>query len=254
MPRLTPTRALVALLVLMVALTGLWRLLRPRSTDPWACTQTLGPADNGVQAWLASAQPGQVLCLAPGLYTGSANMVQIPDTFAGTATQPITIRAAVEGTVLLDGEDQRRPLHTRGQYGVIWGLNVRRGDNMNVFLGGTGWQVQRLVAWDVGSHTDHNIGVGGTHNLLEDCAAFGTAEKALVAGTGNATRTGNVIRRCFAIQQDAGDSTSTTNTAEVGYGQSDVLFENNLLTYHRTGARSSPEGLFQFFRSQDSRV
>lgn len=249
----TPRQVLGALVVLLVLVAlGVTLCVRP-TPQTGSCTHTIGPGDNGVQAWLASAQPGQTLCLRPGTYTGSANMLSIPSTFAGTEAQPIVIRAETEGTVLLDGEDTRRPVHLRGAWGVLWGVNVTRGDNNNVAIHGTHWKVQRLLSWDVGTHTDHNIVMGGTANLLEDFGAWGTAEKQVTAGTGNQTATGNVLRRGWVRWEDAGDSTSPTNAAELGYGQSKVVFENLIGTWNRTGTRSQPEGVYEMFRSNNSK-
>ena len=98
-----------------------------------------------------------MLCLRDGVYTGEQSMLSVPASFAGTADNPITIRAGTPGKVTLDGQDSRRPIHTRGTWGVLQGVNATRGDNFNVFVDGTDWLMQDLVSWDVGVKTDHNL-------------------------------------------------------------------------------------------------
>ena len=97
--------------------------------------------------WLNSAayrQPGKVLCLKDGTYTGSDSMISIPDGFAGTAENPITIRAINPGKVTIDGQDSLRPINTKGSYGVIQGVNAIRGDNENVMVRGDHWLIKDL--------------------------------------------------------------------------------------------------------------
>lgn len=250
----TPRQVLGALVVLFVLVAlGVTLCVRP-TPQTTACSTTLGPGDSGIQTWLASAQPGQILCLKPGVYTGSANMLSIPSSFAGTASAPITIRAETPGTVTIDGQDSRRPIHTRGTWGVLRGLNATRGDNMNVFVDGTDWLLQDLVSWDVGVKTDHNISMAGYRNTVEDFAVFGTAEKQLAMGASSGNCTGNVARRGVLIWQGAGDSTSPTNGAEIGYGQRCLTVENLVGTYARTGNRSQPEGIYEIFRTKQSKL
>lgn len=241
----------VLIIVLILVAGGVTLCVRP-TPQTGACTQTLSPGDNGVQAWLAAAQPGQTLCLQPGVYTGAANMLSIPDTFAGTATQPITIQAATDGTVLLDGQDSRRPLHTRGRYGVIRGVNVRQGDNQNVFIGGSFWLLQRLVSWDTGVGGDANIHMSGTDNTLEDCAAFGPARKPIAIGAAGGER--NTIRRCYTRWAANDHPTSNPSVSlEVGYGQNTATVENSITTWDTTGRVTEPEGLGELFSTRGSK-
>jgi hypothetical protein len=199
------------------------------------------------------AVAGKTLCLLDGTYTGGSSMIQAPSSFAGTASQPITIRALNEGKVLIDGQDSSRPVDLRGSWGILEGVNVRRGDNVNIMMRGTKWIVRRVVTWDGGVGEPHLIEMSGSNNTIEDCAAFGTAEKLIAAGSSAAFATGNVIRRCWARGEDAGDAPGATNGVEGGYGQDNVTYENILGTWHRSGAAGQPTGLFRQFRTWNSR-
>lgn len=218
-----------------------------------ACTQA---APCTVQTGISQLQPGRVLCLTSGTYTGTPSMVSTPSTLHGSAESPIWIRAETEGTVVLDGQDGRRPVHLDGQYIRIWGLDATRGDNHNVRLMGKYLQVLRTVAYDTGAGGDGNINVGGSYNLVEDCVALGPSRKHLPAGASSGGP-GNVIRRCVAVWSSNTHTTSNpTNAAEVGYGQDQVLFEQNVLSWITApgGRVTEPEGVLQVFATRNSRI
>ncbi len=196
--------------------------------------------------------PGNVLCLNDGVYTGPDSRITVQTTFAGANGNPIWIRAINEGQVIIDGQGAR-PVQLRGSWGVLWGINIRNGDNHNISFAGSHWVAQRIVAWNsVGS--GGNIALGGTDNLAEDVAAFGRAEKQIIATTNNQAITNNVVRRGFGIFQDTGPFDDPTNAGETGYGQDNVTFENMIFTWDRTGTDGDPEGLFQTFRCDDCKV
>lgn len=236
-----------------------WVLLAPLAAHaaPAPCTHRLGPAEQGVQAWLAAATPGQVLCLAPGTYTGAANMLSVPAGRHGTAASPITVRAETEGTVLLDGEDSRRPLHLGADAWRVWGIDVTRGDNHNVRVSGNGNLVQNLISLDVGKDGDGAISVGGQYNVIEDCAAAGPARKQLLIGAAHSGPGYNTIRRCIGLWRSNPHLTSNpTNAGELGYGQDDGTFENVILAWNmlQGGRSTEPEGVMQLFGTRRSRV
>ena len=206
-----------------------------------------------VSAFWPLAQPGSVLCLLDGTYRGTPNMIQAPVSFAGTAEQPITIRAMTDGAVLLDGEDSRRPVDLQGAYGILEGVNITRGDNTNVALRGSHWIVRRVVSWDVGADGDSNFRPEGDHNTLEDCAAFGPARKQITAGSGGAGARYNTIRRCWVRWETNLHETSNPSVGfEVGYGQDAVWAENVLATWDTQGRVTEPEGALELFATQDS--
>jgi len=204
------------------------------------------------------ATPGKTLCLLDGTYTGGNSMIRPPSTFAGTAGQPITIRAMNDGAVLIDGGSSR-PVSLRGAYGILEGVNIHGGDNITLSLGGQHWIVRRVVAWNtLGQGVDHIIDVAGTHGLLEDCAAFGKARKILAAGAGRGGPGYNTVRRCWARWEDKGApgvAGNPTNTLEMGYGQDNVTFENVLAIRDvAPGAYvTSPEKPFTQFATKNSK-
>jgi hypothetical protein len=248
---------------LYVLLLLLLLLLLPRLLLASPCTHYAapnGPGDGSsvtqpftISAFWPVAQPGSVLCLIDGVYTGSANMLDAPATLAGTAAQRITIRALTDGLVTLDGEDQRRPADLEGAYGVLEGINVTRGDNSNLALRGSDWIVRRVVSWDVGHDGDTNIRVEGHRNLVEDCAAFGAARKQIAAGAGGAGRRFNTIRRCWTRwEANLHQTSNPTVSLEIGYGQDTVWAENMLGTWDTLGRITEPEGVLELFATQDS--
>ena len=111
-------------------------------------------------------------------------MINVPETFAGTAEQPITIRAVNPGKVLIDGQDSLRPINTYGRYGIIAGVNAARGDNQNVQIRGDHWLIRDLMTWNVGAGGDSNINMSGHDNTVEDCGSWGIARKSHRGGLG----------------------------------------------------------------------
>lgn len=258
-PYLTNARipVLLVLLVLVLLAVGVVLLLRPRprtASEPPACTQTITPQSGSVASWLASAQPGQVLCLAPGTY---AEGITVGSAQGGTESQPLWIRAQTEGTVLIDGLFGQRPLDCLGRDTVIWGLNLKDGNDSTLVLRGTRCAAKRIVAWSTASTggIDNVVDLGGTQNLLEDVAAFGFARKMLAAGA-RGGRSGNVLRRVWAEHngfiQTNPDSGRPTNPLEVGYDQDLVTVENALLRRNILTNATEPEAPLAVFSTFDS--
>ena len=59
------------------------------------------------------AQPGDMLLLLDGTYTGPDSMITPPRGLRGTRAVPITIRAASDGRVTLDGRGRNNPVLLR---------------------------------------------------------------------------------------------------------------------------------------------
>jgi hypothetical protein len=207
------------------------------------------------------ATPGKILCLLDGTYTGGNSMITPPSTFAGTAAQPITIRALNDGQVLIDGGTSR-PVSLLGSYGILEGVNITGGDNATATFryDSNHWTLRRIVIWNnsaVGA--DNMVELNGTSAVLEDCAAFGNARKLIAAGAGGAGRSsGNIVRRCWVWWSTKGPNYPAggpTNTIEMGYGQDGVTFENILgIRSLASGANvSEPEAPFTMFRSKNSK-
>ena len=120
------------------------------------------------------ATPGKTLCLLNGTYTDDNSLIQVPPTFAGTASQPIRIRALNDGKVLIDS-GKRRPIDLQGSYGILEGINVQGADNAALRMRGSHWTARRVMVWNNGPNDDQLAlaDLGGNHNTLEDCAIFG---------------------------------------------------------------------------------
>jgi hypothetical protein len=252
--------------LLLVLLTALVTCASAQPRQVPACTAWSSPTGSGttctqavpctVQTGVSQLQPGRILCLQAGTYTGTPSMISTPSTLQGSAESPIWIRAETEGTVILDGQDSRRPVHLDGMHLRLHGVDVTRGDNHNVRLAGKYLQVLRTVAYDTGAGGDGNINVGGSYNLVEDCVALGPARKHLPAGASSGGP-GNVIRRCVAVWSSNTHPTSNpTNAIEVGYGQDGVLAEQNVLSWITApgGRVTEPEGVLQVFATRNSRI
>jgi hypothetical protein len=241
------------LLGVVVLVVLLWP--RPRAAPyPPACTHTTAPTGS-VQSWLASAQPGQVLCLKAGTYTGGSNMLFVNSGQGGSESQPLWIRAETEGTVLIDGQFGQRPLDCLGHDVVFWGMNLKDGGDNVLVLRGTRCTVQRVVAWSTGNLMDV-VDIGGSHNLLEDCGAFGYARKMIAVGARGGAGP-NTVRRCWAEFNGfvpTPESGNPTHSFEAGYDQDTVTFENIIAHRDLLSSASDPQAPIVLFSTRNSQI
>jgi hypothetical protein len=182
------------------------------------------------------ATPGKTLCLLDGTY----GEVEVPTTFAGTAAQPITIRALHDGQVLIRGA---YALGIKGSYGILEGVNVEGlGGEWTVGVRGDHWVLRRVIAWATSNEPGApSWDIQGTNNLIEDCAAFGITRKTFSIGalSGNPDRY-NTIRRCWVRYENRPEGPSPRTGFEIGYFQSFVTAENLLATWDEVpGANTS---------------
>jgi hypothetical protein len=187
------------------------------------------------------------------MHDGVYGNLSVPATFAGTAEQPIWIRAEHEGQVRIGSGAGARPMHLQGRYGVLWGVNIRGGDNatLRFYTNSNTWKVQRVVIQAMGG-VNAAVDMEGTNNLLEDFAVFGQARYVLSASTSGS---GNTVRRGWIRWQDNQqlDSSSPTASALQGYGQDRITYENLLITWNTTGRVTDPAGIGSLWRTQGSR-
>src|SRR5262245_31463338 len=234
-------------------------LARPRTTTPPACTQYAEPGGATVQGWLASAQPGQVLCLKGGTYTDGEQMLSIPADKGGTPAQPLWIRAEHEGAVLIDGQFGQRPLDCAGHDVVLWGFNLKDGNDSTLVLRGNRCAALRTVAYSTASWggIDNIVDLGGTNNLLEDASVWGYARKGIAAGA-RGGESGNVIRRVWVewngFIPGGADPGNPTNPLEVGYDQDKVTVENAIVRRNVLTQATDPQAPFALFSSWNSWV
>jgi len=178
---------------------------------------------------------------------------------SGTAGSPITVRAKNDGRVLVDGEFQRRPLDCNASYITVMGLDVKNGHDSVAVLRGQHCTAQRVVAW-ANESSDGGIeniwDVGGAHNLMEDFAGFGYARKILAMGArgGNGP---NTARRGW-VEHNGSRAGSAgggpTESAEAGYNQSNVTFENLISRRNIRTSASEPEATLHAFSTHGSAI
>jgi hypothetical protein len=243
------------LLLLLLCMLGLPQDVRAQAYDhnhfagetgvPDPCTHNTS-TQAGIDAFLASAQPGQTLCIGTGAY----GRLHTPTSLIGTDSQRITIRALTDGQVSMDGTGSYAALDLQGQYVNVEGINFIGTISEANLVRGT-HNIARRVTF-LGPVSMAGIG----DNVLEDCAVFGPGRKMVMAGAdGGNYSAGNIVRRCWATWEQRTPGDSPTNTFEMGYSQDSVTFENLLGTRHAgaTANENSPEAPFQLFRTQNSR-
>jgi hypothetical protein len=190
------------------------------------------------------AKPGKTLCLLDGTYS----RLVVPPTFVGTAAQPITIRAVNDGQVTFNGGGNRAG-DLEGSYGILEGVNLYNGGDSTLMIRGDHWIVRRVVAWDAGL-TAEILALAGEYNVLEDCAAFGTGRYTLNAGANHQGPSYNIMRRCWASSRA---SQGETFPLMMGYGQSNVTFENMIANWNN-GSSVPTNPAFDSWRTQNSRI
>src|SRR5262249_50802757 len=98
-----------------------------------------------ISQFLSVATPGKTLCLLDGTYGPLA----IPSSFAGTASQPITIRALNDGRVTFDsGNSGDRTFDIEGSYGILEGVNGANAGDYVMQIRGDHWIIRRVVMWN----------------------------------------------------------------------------------------------------------
>ena len=136
--------------------------------------------------------------LLDGRYTGAGLMIEPPEGLSGTQDRPITVRAASDGQVEIDGEAERVPIHlNRNDHLVVEGVNAHHGSREVVALYHSNHNAVRGVcAWEAADHNNGNCFAVhyGEHNLFEDCAGWGTARKVFTNSQGGNHTT---YRRCW---------------------------------------------------------
>jgi len=145
------------------------------------------------------AKPGDTLVLLDGTYVGAESMINPPRGLCGTEKAPITMRAANDGKVTLDGRGTERPAALSGNdWFVLEGFNAHHAKSTVVELGRSNHcVVRRVCGWDADDDNTNIFAAHyGEHNLFEDCAGWGVARKTFSCSQGGNYTT---FRRCFAV-------------------------------------------------------
>jgi len=181
-------------------------------------------------------------------------MINPPASVMGAVGKPITVQALNEGRVLIRGNKDLRPVDLQGSYITARGISAQDGNSGAIVMRGSHGTVQRSVAW-CNSDCGVVIDIGGSNNLLEDCAAFGGPARKIIAAGARGGNGPNTVRRCWArFEVYAGASGSPTNDFEMGYDQNNVTFENILATRNVVGPASSPEAPISVFSTLNSKL
>ena len=232
-----------------------------------ACSHYAAPNGSGntcseaspcnVGTWLNShAGPGKVLCLKNGEYKGDSQMLVFSGK-NGTAGNPIVVRAQNDGAVLINGEFQRRPLDCNASYITVMGIDLANGSDTTMVVRGQHCTVQRSVAWATPSSDggiENIIDVGGNHNLVEDCGAFGYARKTLAAGARGGTGP-NTIRRCWVEHNGSPYGSAQgnpTDPVDLGYNQDNVTMENVIGRRNILSSATEPEAPLHAYSTRNS--
>lgn len=183
------------------------------------------------------ARPGDTLLLlgnATTVYRGPSSMINPPaNAMSGVSGSPITIRAATDGAVVIDGEFARIPVQMIGNsWFVIEGINARNGtysviQNRN---GSNNNTYRRIVAWDMDMRLNgYGVqNIDSSNTLFEDVAYFGPGVGAF--GSGFSSGTSMTLRRTWGRLEGSSTNWSHQEVYGVGYANAVTKCENCLAT------------------------
>lgn len=259
------TLALIALLAVLLTF-----FLRPRSTTPAvfyasptgqgnACSET---APCRVDAWTQSPQlatPGATLLLMDGVYRRSQGGTIDPlDSIAGTASQPITVRALNDGGVLLDAEHTGFAvfLQVGNDHWRIEGINGTNGKEAIFRSRANHVRFVRVIAYEGTSGEADSLGISmsgpGVDQICIDCAAWGSNMRKIYEFSQSQApgqdMQGSGCRRCWGEWNDHPEGQSNPNvTYQAGYRSRGQIWENVIGTWRQVGTVGDAEGIFRMF-------
>jgi hypothetical protein len=182
-------------------------------------------------------QPGDTLIFNDGTYTSLRLDPNIGTGIHGTATAPITIKAANDGKVIFDANGTSEPIFVTGSsYVTIEGFVARNssdsvvylyGNNTNTLGGDDYITLRRITAYGAADGNNHvfNIGFGPTNILVEDCAAWGRGRYKFIAYHAQ-----NVTFRRDWAYWEGYTSFAAPRAGFAVYGASNVTLENVIST------------------------
>jgi predicted peptidase len=192
------------------------------------------------------AKPGDTLNLLNGVYTGASSMITPPENLSGTSSQRIVVRAVNDGKVDIDGQGLNAPVRlSYNNYFTIEGVNAHNAGSptsINVSVVNVSYSsnniLRRICAWEAADGNTNVFGVHhGNYNLLEDCAAWGTARKTFSnSQQGNYT----TFRRCFG-RWEGSHAEGPKKTFGVSYNSYNALLENCIGTWDALKMQQSYE-------------
>jgi len=211
------SRAMIYRMLIRVSLLSTLWLTAP-TRDVSAATRYVSPGDD-LSAAIAGLSPGDTLILRDGVYHSSIFI-----NVAGTATQPITIRAEHDGRAFVDGQSSRKPCEIVNSSWVnVEGIVCHHSPDMVFNIAHSNHiYLNRVSAYQAGpDYNDHIFEIYRSENVtLEDCAATGRGRNAYIAYESDFI----TFRRCWGRY--------VTNGTQQGadwmqiYGSADCLIEN----------------------------
>ena len=269
-PSWPPDRAwtLLGLFLALLLAVVLTLLLRPTpQTTPlvWyasptgtgaSCTET---APCRVADWWPLAQPGATLLLGDGTYLRSqGGAIDPPDTLAGTAGAPITVKALHDGGVTIDAEHTGFAvfLQVGNDHFRIEGLNGTRGKEAVFRSRANHVRFVRVIAYEGTSGEADSLGISmsgpGIDQICIDCAAWGSNMRKVYEFSQSQApgqdMQGSGCRRCWGEWNDHPEGQSTPNvTYQAGYRSRGQIWENVIGTWRQTGTVGDAEGVFRMF-------
>ncbi len=191
-----------------------------------------------VSRFWALASPGKTLCLVDGTYTGSEGMILPPQNLNGSEGAPITVRAANDGRVLINGQYGLPPVQLlHNDWFVVEGIDACCSSGTVVAVANSNHAVvRRVAAWD---GSDSNSEVFGAHGsnwtLFEDVAGWGTARKIFQMSQGGDNTT---IRRAWG-RWERSTVVGPKLTYSLAYNNYHLICENCLGTWSGQSMPSS---------------
>jgi hypothetical protein len=260
-------------LLLMVAIVVVV-LLRPTTqTTPGACTHWAASTGTGttctetapcrVETWTQSAdmaRPGTTLCMLSGTYRRSQGGAIDPlDTLAGTASQPITVRALHDGQVTIDAEHTGFAvfLQTGNDWWRVEGVNGTNGKEAVFRSRASHVRFVRVIAWHGTSGEADSLAFSmsgpGVDQVCIDCAGWGSNMRKIYEFSQSQApgqdMQGSGCQRCWGEWNDHPEGMSQpANTYQGGYNSLNQRFENVIGTWNTTGQARDAEGVMRFFR------
>jgi hypothetical protein len=189
-------------------------------------TYFANPGDN-IQSKVSVLQPGDTLIFNDGTYKSLRLDTNIGTGIHGTATAPITIKAANDGKTIFDANRTTEPIFVNGSsYVTIEGFVARNSVDSVIYLFGPNNHItlQRITGYNAGAGNNHvfNIAYGSNNVLVEDCAAWGTGRYLFIAYHSSYV----TFRRDFADAPYTTNFSPAPRSAFGVYGASNVTLEN----------------------------
>lgn len=255
--------------VLLVVLVGMWAGFVDAATYYVATTGSDGGTGSDNSPWAtigygtSHMSSGDTLVVKAGTYQDLPNFINsrahsIP---SGTALQYTTIRAEnpfsvrIKNTGPLNYWDNMVLLS--GDYiqvdGFIFDMTNSADPEYNATVDGNYNKITRSIFRRTGKTSEYGgwVYVGGSYNLIEDCAGVGSARYGFSTGGPTATSAYNIFRRCVGRidYTDSNQPKATFNAYGNNSGNQvhDILFQNCIAIDGKRGPSTNEDTYGGFY-------